>query len=218
MHRPDRKQGFAPAAHRNREPICEALERLLPRPAGEQGAEERGRLLEIASGTGQHVVFFAERLPGWDFQPSDVDAAALESVEAYRAESGLPNVRPAVALDVTEPGWELGLAAVDAVLCSNLVHIAPWAAAEGLLAGAGGLLAAGGRLLLYGPFRFHGVFTAPSNEAFDRSLRERDGGWGVRDVDDLDRVAAAAGLRRAQTVALPANNHLLVYERAPGAV
>jgi SAM-dependent methyltransferase len=193
----------APASERNREPILEVLRRVLP---------ARGLVVEIASGTGQHAVHVAAALPGITWQPTDLDPDALTSIAAWREEAGLANLRAPVALDVTAPVWPFD--AADAIVCINMIHIAPWAASVALLDGAGRLLPAGGVLYTYGPYRFDGV-TAPSNEAFDRSLRERDPAWGVRDVRDLRAAAAARGLTLDEVVAMPANNHSLVFRSLP---
>jgi SAM-dependent methyltransferase len=192
----------APAADRNAEPIREVLARVLP---------PGGLILELASGTGQHAVHLARALPDRRWQPTDLDPDALASIEARAAEAGLPNLLPAVRLDAAAPAWPI--AAADAVVAINLIHIAPWSATLGLLAGAARLLAPGAPLVTYGPYRFDGGFTAPSNEAFDASLRARDPAWGVRDVADLAVAAAAVGLRHVETVAMPANNHILVFRR-----
>jgi SAM-dependent methyltransferase len=193
----------APAAERNRAPILEVLARVLPR---------RGLVLEIASGTGQHAVWFARHLRALTWQPSDADPSALASIAAWAADDALPNLRPPLHLDVTAPAWPVD--AADAVVCINMIHIAPWAAARALVTGAARVLRPGGALCTYGPYRFDGAFTAPSNAAFDASLRARNPAWGVRDVRDLEAAAAAVGLALAETVALPANNHVLVFRRA----
>lgn len=193
----------APAAERNREPIAQVLAGVLP---------PSGLVLEVGSGTGQHVVWFAQRLPELTWQPSDVDADALASIVAWTGAAGIGNVRPPIVLDAAAPAWPI--AAADAVVCSNMIHIAPWAAAVGLFRGAGRILPPGGVLCTYGPYRFHGRFTAPSNAEFDASLRARDPAWGVRDVDDLEAVAAEHGLALVDTVAMPANNHVLVWRRS----
>lgn len=195
----------APAADRNKDPILAVLRPLVR--ASRAGA----RVLEVASGSGQHAVHFAMHLPEVTFQPSDPDAAALASIEAHRAEAGLPNLLAPVRLDAAADEWPVSEA--DAVVCINMVHISPWAAAEGLFRGASRVLSARGFLLMYGPYRFSGLFTAPSNEAFDASLRERDPAWGVRDVDDLRRLGEEVGLLHEATEALPANNHCLVFRR-----
>lgn len=193
----------APAASRNREPIREVLARHLP---------ERGSVLEIASGTGEHAIYLAARFPALAWQPTDIDPAACASIEAWRVEAELPNLAPPLGLDVLSPVWPVPSA--DAIVCINMVHIAPWDAALALFAGAVRTLPPGGLLYLYGPYRFDGA-TAPSNEAFDRSLRERDPQWGVRDVRDLRAAAETAGLELRDTVAMPANNHSLVLRRRP---
>jgi SAM-dependent methyltransferase len=190
----------APAAARNREPIREVLARVLP---------ARGTVLEIASGSGEHAIHLARAFPHLTWQPSDAADAALASIAAWRAEAQLANLEPPVALDVTAPAWPVSRA--DAIVCINLVHIAPWEAALGLFAGAARLLAPGALLYLYGPYRFTGAFTAPSNAEFDRSLRARDPRWGVRDVDDLTAAARDRGLALAEVVAMPANNHSLIF-------
>ena len=196
----------SPAADRNREPILEVLRRVLP---------ARGLVLEIASGSGQHAAWFAAALPGLTWQPTDPDSAARASIEAWRAEADLPNLRPPLALDVTATPWPVETA--DAIVCINMLHIAPWEAALALVAGAGRVLPAGGVLVTYGPYRFAGELPAPSNQAFDQSLRSRDPRWGIRDVVDLDAIAAPHGLVREETIALPANNHALVWRLRAGA-
>jgi SAM-dependent methyltransferase len=195
----------APASARNREPIREVLARHLP---------ERGRVLEIASGTGEHAVHMARAFPALRWQPSDLDPVALASIESWRMEAALPNLAPPIVLDVTAPVWPV--TDIDAVVCINMVHIAPWEAALGLFAGAARTLLIGGVLYLYGPYRFDGV-TAPSNEAFDRSLRERDPRWGVRDLRDLRAAAGDRGLALEHVVSMPANNHSLVLVRLDAA-
>jgi SAM-dependent methyltransferase len=189
----------APATERNREPIRQVLARELP---------ASGTVLEIASGSGEHAVAFARAFPGVTWQPSDADPGALASVAAWRDEAALPNLAAPLALDVTGV-WPLDRA--DAIVCINMVHIAPWEAALALFANAGRLLEPGALLFLYGPYRFDGAFTAPSNAAFDQSLRARDPRWGVRDVADLTAAADAHRLELRDTVALPANNHALVF-------
>ncbi len=179
------------------------LERVLP---------AQGLVLEVASGTGEHAVAFARALPGLEIQPSDVDPDAIASIEAWRCYSALPNVRPALALDVHAWPWPLK-GAPDAILCSNMIHIAPWSACLALLDGAAALLAPRAPLVLYGPYREGGVHTAPSNEVFDASLRERDPRWGVRDADEVAAEAAARGLDLEEIVAMPANNRTLVLRR-----
>ena len=190
----------SPAALRNREPIADVLAGELP---------AAGLVLEIASGSGEHVVHFARRFPHLDFQPSDPDPHARASIAAYLAADPQPNVLPPIALDAAAPVWPL--AAADAVIAINMVHISPWAATEGLVAGAARILPAGGLLYLYGPYRRADVPTAPSNEAFDESLRARNPAWGLRTVDAVDALADAHGFVRRRLVEMPANNLSLVY-------
>jgi SAM-dependent methyltransferase len=190
----------APATERNREPIREVLARELP---------PDGTVLEIASGSGEHAVYFARAFPGLVWQPSDASQAALASIAAWRAEAGLANLGAPVALDVAAAAWPVAHA--DAIVCINMIHIAPWQATLGLFAGAARLLGPGALLYLYGPYRFGGAFTAASNAEFDRSLRSRDPRWGVRDVDELEAVARPLGLVLRARVAMPANNHSLVF-------
>jgi hypothetical protein len=193
----------APAAARNREPIREVLARELP---------PRGVVLEIAAGSGEHAVYLAAAFPALEWQPTDPDPDARASIAAWRDEAGLANLRPPLALDVVGDEWPVAQA--DAIVCINMIHIAPWAATLGVFAGAARTLPAGGLLYLYGPYRFDGAFTAPSNAEFDRSLRARDPAWGVRDVRDLLAVASTAGFTLREIVAMPANNHSLVFRRA----
>jgi hypothetical protein len=189
---------FAAAAERNREPILALLQRVLP---------VRGMLLEIASGTGQHVAHFAQALPQLTFQPSERERAMLASIAAWSA--GLPNVLPPVQLDVLQSPWPI--ARCDALFNANMIHIAPWAVGEALLRGAAQLLAPGAPLVLYGPFRIGGAHTADSNAAFDARLRGEDPSWGVRDLEAVCRVAAAHGLQLQERVAMPANNQALIF-------
>lgn len=192
----------APAAARNRQPILEVLRPRLP---------AEGLMLEVASGSGEHVVHFAAALPHLVFQPSDPSPGARDSIDAWVGASGLANVRPAVALDATVLEWPVRRAA--AVLCSNMIHIAPWAAAVGLVAGAGRVLPAGGLLYLYGPFRLGGRHTAPSNEAFDRDLEERNAEWGVRDLEAVTALATTHGFTEPEVIDMPANNLSLAFRR-----
>jgi hypothetical protein len=170
---------------------------------------ERGTVLEVASGTGEHVVHFAAAFPQLAFQPSDPDPDALASIEAWRAEAGLGNVLAPVRLDAAADEWPVDRA--DAILCINMVHISPWAATVGLMRGAGRLLPEGGPLVLYGPYRRMGVPTAPSNEAFDESLRSRDPEWGLRKLEDVTAEAQANGLALERIVEMPANNLTAVF-------
>lgn len=190
-----------PAAERNKAVILAALRPHLP---------GRGRLIEVASGTGQHTAHFAEALPQLRFQPTDFDLSHLASIDAWAAD--LPNVEPAVQLDVTH--WPAELEGpFDAIYCANMIHIAPWAAAEALLAGVGRALSEDGVLCLYGPFRIDGTYSE-SNARFHASLQSRDPAWGIRDLWAIDALAGDAGLERVSLEALPANNHLVVYRRA----
>jgi hypothetical protein len=193
----------APAAARNRDPILAVLREVLP------GA---GTMLEIASGSGEHILHFARALPGLTFQPSDPNPEARRSIAAWAAAEGLANLRPPLALDAGSPPWPV--AAADAVLCINMIHISPWAATEGLMRGAAAILPPGAPLYLYGPYRRAGVATAPSNEDFDRSLRERDPAWGLRDLEAVAALAAAAGFSAPAVTEMPANNLSVVFRRA----
>ena len=190
----------APATERNREPIVEVLRRVLP---------HQGLVLEIASGTGQHVAHFADCFPALRWQPSDIKAANLDSIRAWIAHHGRDNVDPPVFLDVAQQPWPVAHA--DAIVCINMIHIAPWSATEALVRGAARLLPKGGPLYLYGPFKRNGVHTAPSNQSFDERLRADDPQWGVRDLDDVQQLASAAGFAPAEIIAMPANNLSVVF-------
>jgi SAM-dependent methyltransferase len=192
---------FSPAAERNRAPILQVLRRLLAASA---------RVLEVASGTGQHAAHFAAEGPGWAWQPTEADAAALGAIDARCR--GLPSVRPALELDVLRSPWPPAPAApYDAVYCANLLHISPWATCAALMRGAAAVLGPGGLLLLYGPFLQDGVPTAPGNQAFDTDLKVRDPRWGLRSLAAVEREASAAGLGLREVVAMPANNLLVVF-------
>ena len=190
----------APAAARNREPIAAVLAEELP---------QTGLALEVASGSGEHAVHFARTFPGLQWQPSDPDPAAGESIAAWREEAGPANLLPPLALDAASPDWPIARA--DAVLCINMIHISPVAATEGLLAGAARVLAPGAPLILYGPYLEAEVETAPSNLEFDAGLRARNPQWGLRSAEWLDALAGEVGFRRTRRVAMPANNLMLVY-------
>lgn len=190
----------APATLRNREPILAVLKRWLP---------SSGLVLEVAAGSGEHAAFFAPLFPGLEWQPTDRDADALASIDAWQGEAGIATLRPALALDVRAEPWPVERA--DAVFCANMIHIAPWDCALALLRGAGRILPAGGLLILYGPFRVGGRHTAPSNEAFDAELRARDPAWGVRDLEAVGEAAQAAGLDHLETAPMPANNLTVVW-------
>lgn len=191
-----------PAPERNKVPILEVLQRLLP---------QTGTLLEIASGTGQHAVFFAQALPGWRYLPSDIDPANLSSIQAHREQAGLPNLAAPRALDVCERDWHME--PLDAVFSANMIHIAPWACCEGLLRGAAAHTREGGKLILYGPFRIAGEHTSESNGAFDADLRRRDARWGVRDLESVTELGLGLGFQLSEVVAMPANNQCVCFER-----
>ena len=194
----------SPSTARNRQPILDVLRPRLPTGA---------RVLEVASGAGEHAVFLAAALPGVTWQPTDRDDEALASIAAWRAATGPANLAAPVRLDAADPAsWPKG--PFDAVVCLNMVHISPWAASEGLMAGAGRVLTPGGRLFLYGPYLEADIETAPSNLAFDASLKSRDPAWGLRDLASVKALAAGHGLAFAERIAMPANNLMVVFERA----
>lgn len=193
---------FTQSAERNKDPILAVLVRFLP---------SSGLALEIASGTGQHVVHFAAAMPQLEWQPSDTDAELRESVRRRICETGLANVREPIDLDVRRLPWPVACA--DAVVCINMIHVAPWDATDALLNGAARVLRAGGVLFLYGPYRRFGGHTAPSNAAFDAHLRATDPAWGLRDMEVVIERAAAAGLPLAAVVDMPANNFSVVLRK-----
>ncbi len=194
----------SPSTARNREPILQAL---APRLAA--GA----RVLEVASGAGEHAVFIARALPHVRWTPTDRDPEARASIASWRAAADLPNLEAPLALDAADPAsWPLDR--VDAVVCINMIHISPWAATEGLIAGAAALLSSGGLLFCYGPFFERGVAAAPTNVAFDESLRSRDPRWGLRQVEAVTALAAPQGLHMEARIAMPANNLMLVFAKA----
>ena len=195
----------APATARNAEPLAHVLAGELP---------EKGLVLEIASGTGEHAVFLARRFPKLRWQPSDRGEGALDSIRAWASEAALDNIADPILLDAADAQWPIEHA--DALLCVNMVHISPWEATEGLFAGAAEVLGRGAPLILYGPFIEDGVETAASNLAFDRSLKDRDSRWGLRRLDDLDRLAAKHRFVRTERHAMPANNLVLVYRQTEG--
>lgn len=191
-----------PATLRNRDAILDVLCGVLP---------ASGLVLEIASGSGEHVVHFARAFPDLTFQPSDPEDAALQSIAAWTQDTGLANVRAPVMLDATSDHWPL--AAADAILCINMIHIAPWPATEGLFQGAAKLLPHGAPLYLYGPYRRADVVTAPSNEAFDASLKARNEEWGLRDLETVADLARSAGFSAPVVTEMPANNLSVVFRR-----
>jgi len=202
----------AAAFHRNHRAIRAVLQRYL--------ADKSGDVVEAGSGTGQHVVDFAGHFPDIVWWPSDLNEAHLKSIAAWRAHAGLPNIRPPLRIDLSDPEWcaELHDGSAPekllAVFCANVIHIAPWRVAKGLFAGAARYLGADGRLFLYGPFKRDGKHTALSNAVFDSSLRHRDAEWGVREIEDLEKLAASVGLVLIEVAEMPANNLVLVFERA----
>ena len=199
----------SPAADRNRSPILDVLLHVLP---------QLGTALEIASGSGQHVAWFAGAMPSWTWQPTDADEASLPSITAYTFGAGLANVRPPLLLDVMAAQWPADGPAFaepfDAIYCANMLHISPWATCAGLMRGSAQHLAPDGVLIVYGPFLEDGVPTSPGNLAFDISLRERDAAWGIRPLHEVTAEARAQGLALSERHAMPASNLLLVFARA----
>ena len=200
MAQPD----FSPSAERNKQPILEVLRSVLP---------ARGEALEIASGTGQHVVWFAQHLPLWNWQPTDLHRGALYNIEVRANESDLADIHVAVELDVLAQPWPLQEETFDLVLCINMLHIAPWASCAALMQGSARLLQPLGLLVTYGPYFEDGVTPTPSNVAFDQSLRAHDPSWGIRHREDVEREANAAGLQMLARHEMPANNLMLVFRR-----
>ncbi len=192
----------APAALRNREPILDVLREVLP---------TTGSVLELASGSGEHVVHFARALPALDWRPSDPDGNARRSIAAWSEAEGLPNILPPAAIDASAADWPVDRA--DAVLCINMVHISPWMATEGLMRGAGRILPAGAPLYLYGPYRRADRPLEPSNWAFDEDLRRRDPRWGLRQLDDVAACADSFGLDLDGVIEMPANNLSVIFRK-----
>lgn len=193
---------YAPAAARNRDAILQVLSRHLP---------PQGRVLEVASGSGEHIVHFAAAHPGATFQPTDPVPANLASIDAWCQHHDLTNVAPAIALDATRPFALDG--SFDTVICINMIHIAPWSATVGLMRGAASVLVTHGLLFLYGPFRRDGAHTAPSNEAFDAGLKAQNPDWGVRDLEAVAELAAEYGFQAPTVETMPANNLCLLFRR-----
>ena len=193
---------YAPSVARNKDAIAGVLARYLP---------SSGLVLEIASGSGEHAVHFASTFPALVFQPTDPSEEARASIAAWRQEAALPNMRAPLALDVTAAPWPINYA--DAITCINMIHIAPWEATLGLVAGAARIIPPGGLLFLYGPYKRAGQHTAPSNADFDASLRERDARWGVRDLETVAAEATAMGFAAPMIEAMPANNLSLIFRR-----
>ena len=197
---------LSPSAERNKGPILEILERVLPRS---------GLVLEVASGTGQHFVHFAKALLDLTWQPSDPDADCRRSISSWLAFAQLANVRQPLDIDVCRFPWPVSTA--DAAICINMIHISPWAATEALFSGLSTTLTEGGRLYLYGPYRRHGRHMAPSNVAFDAQLRLRNPAWGLRNIEDLARLADRAGFDLSETVEMPSNNLSVIFEKRKSA-
>jgi SAM-dependent methyltransferase len=202
----------AAAFHRNHQPIWQVLELFL--------RDKSGDVVEAGSGTGQHVVTFARRSPQIVWWPSDLNDQHLKSIRAWRSHAQLANIREPMRIDLSDPQWcpkmhdGSGPGELLAVLCANVIHIAPWRVAEGLIAGASEYLRPDGRLFIYGPFKRGGKHTAVSNAVFDTSLREGNPEWGVRDVEAVGRLAEAVGLALVDIVEMPANNLVLVFARS----
>lgn len=196
------KRPVSPSAERNKGPIADVLKHVLP---------DHGMVLEISSGTGQHAVHFAREMPDLIWQPSERDEPSLQWIKQWMAAEALPNILPPLRLDVTELPWQAGPAA--AVVCLNMIHIAPWSATEGLVGGAEAALGEGGVLFLYGPYRRNGVPTAPSNEAFDGQLRARSPEWGLRNVEDVARCAMLHGFGPPEIHEMPANNLSVIFRK-----
>jgi SAM-dependent methyltransferase len=192
----------SPSVARNRDPILAVLQRFLP---------QSGTVLEIASGTGEHAVHFAAGLPHLTWQPTDQDELALNSIAAHRSASGLPNLLAPLRLDAAAMDWPVERA--DAVVAINMVHISPWQATQGLMAGAMRVLPSGGVLYLYGAYKENGAHTSPSNEAFDADLRRRNPEWGVRGLEEVAKLAQAHDLELVERIPMPANNLSLVFRR-----
>jgi hypothetical protein len=193
---------FAPATQRNRDPILQVLQSILP---------EMGIVLEIASGTGEHAVHFARGMPLLIWQPSAPEAGSRASIDAWAAGAGRPNLRAAIDLDASAPEWPVTKA--DAIVCINMVHISPWKSTQGLMAGAERLLVKGAPLFLYGPYRRQDVPTAPSNVAFDENLRSRDPRWGLRDLETVVALADEHGFVLEKVIEMPANNLAVIFRR-----
>jgi SAM-dependent methyltransferase len=199
----DDARRFAPATLRNREPILDVLRQILP---------ASGLVLELASGSGEHGVYFAHHLPDLDWQPSDPSLAARQSIAAWAQAEGLTNLRDPLDLDAAQAAWPIDRA--DAIACINMVHISPWEATLGLMRGAGRVLPVGGVLYLYGPYRRGARPLEPGNAAFDQDLRARDARWGLREVEDVVACAHAHGLAFERAIEMPANNLSLIFSKA----
>ncbi|TQV79641.1 DUF938 domain-containing protein [Denitrobaculum tricleocarpae] len=202
---PDARR-FSPAIQRNREPLLDVLAKVLP---------QEGRLLEIASGSGEHAVWFAPRFPDLTWQTSDLNPELRQSIASHIAHADLSLPAP-LDIDVTRRDWgteDAPLSKLDAIFCANMIHIAPWAATLGLLDGAARYLKTGGKLCLYGPYKRGGTHTAPSNAAFDQSLRAQNPEWGVRDLEVVTEEAGTRGLAAADIIEMPSNNLTVIFQR-----
>ena len=197
---------YAPATQRNREPIFEILSKVLV---------QKSNILEIASGTGEHAVYFASRLKSCRWIPSDPNPMSWDSIAAWKQIEAVDNIEQPLAIDVTQANWQQQVAElnIDAIVNINMIHIAPWQACLGLMTGARQILPSGGILYLYGPYKRNGEHTAPSNANFDRSLRDRNPEWGVRDLEAVVEAAAAQNLKLQQTIEMPANNLSVIFSR-----
>lgn len=195
---------YAQAVLKNREPILNILKQFMP---------NQGNILEIASGTGEHSLFFAPHFPQQRWIPSDCTSESLASIKAWGEEYPHDNLQSPLTIDVMERDWFLSLQGkeISAIVCINMIHIAPWEACLGLLAGAGQLLPKDGILYLYGAYKVNNRHTAPSNEEFDRYLRSQNPLWGVRNVEDVEKVAHHGGLELSQTIPMPSNNFSLIF-------
>jgi SAM-dependent methyltransferase len=191
---------YRPHVPRNRDPILDVLRRALPTP---------GLVLEVASGSGEHAAYFAKRLPSLSWQPTDPDPLALASIAAHRTASDAPNLLAPLRLDATSEQWPVERA--DALVCINMIHISPWSASEGLMAGARRTLRAGGVVYLYGPYQIEGRHTAQSNQEFDAWLRSQNSQWGVRNLADMTDLAGRHGFALTETVPMPANNLSIIF-------
>ena len=195
----------SPAALRNRGPIADILQAILP---------DTGKILEIASGTGEHALYFAERFPHMLWQPSDGSEAAVAAIESWRATADLPNLLARLRLDASAPESWPEMAGISAILCINMVHISPWAATEGLMRGSAKLLASGEPLILYGPYIREGVETAASNLAFDESLKQRNPAWGLRTLEQVAELADLYGFTLEEVTPMPANNIIALFRKS----
>tara|TARA_R110002110_G_scaffold114322_5_gene283600 strand:- start:2349 stop:2963 length:615 start_codon:yes stop_codon:yes gene_type:complete len=203
MEAPSEKARHFPATARNRDVIADVLKRFLP---------ATGTVLEIGSGSGEHSVYFAEIFAGLLWQPSDPDPLNVDSIAAWREAAGHENLRPPLSINASDV--VLPIDAADAMMCINVIHISPWDATEGLMRNAAKLLPAGGPLYLYGPYRIGGAHTAPSNEAFDASLRSQNETWGVRDLEDVCAEAEKNGLHLVERVEMPSNNQSVIFRKS----